>query len=261
MGSLFKNYFENEMFTVKYAAGPSEMIGREFHTYNEIIFFMGGEGRFIADNANVTLRQELVMVIPRANYHSMNITGDKNSYLRCVVHFNDMLIFKSPGEVLIADANRHIKYLFKKIISALSVESDKRIKNDIIVSAINLLLYEFSQFPQGDRLSKERTLSQKCVEIINESLCSGIGTAKIAEKLSVSQSTLCHTFKKEMNISVYKYILEKRLVLAREKILNGCRTADAALECGFNDYSGFYKQYINMFGSAPSRTVKLKNIE
>ena len=71
--------------------------------------------------------------------------------------------------------------------------------------------------------------------------------------MNVSPSTLTHSFKKDMNISVYRYILKKRLVLAQQKILSGEPAQKAALDCGFNDYSGFYKQYKKTFGIAPSR--------
>ena len=83
-----------------------------------------------------------------------------------------------------------------------------------------------------------------------------ITVAKISETLNVSKSCVAHIFKKEMNISIYKYILEKRLILAHNKILDGMPATLVALECGFSDYSGFYKQYKKMFNTAPSYSKK-----
>jgi AraC-like DNA-binding protein len=65
-------------------------------------------------------------------------------------------------------------------------------------------------------------------------------------------SCLAHTFKEQMNISIHQFILKKRLVMAHHKILAGEPATKAAMECGFNDYSGFYKQYKKLFGKNPS---------
>ena len=55
-----------------------------------------------------------------------------------------------------------------------------------------------------------------------------------------------------MNISIHQYILKKKLVMAHHKILDGIPATQAAIDCGFNDYSGFYKQFKKMFNKAPS---------
>ena len=75
---------------------------------------------------------------------------------------------------------------------------------------------------------------------------------EIANHCNVSLSLLSHIFKKEMNISPYKYALKKRLINARRKINAGELSTSVAVECGWNDYSGFYKQYIKTFGVPPS---------
>lgn len=260
MKNTFRKYIRSDLFTVKYARGTSDMRGREFHAYHEIIFFMGGKGRFICDNFNIDLRQNLIMIIPKASYHQLNITGNEEEYHRCVIHFDDIpllkeLISESLDKITVFDADEHIKYLLRKVIEFSDSTAKKSIKENIVLSVIILLLEEApgksSNYIGG--MNTER-ISHKCIEIINSNLSGNISVLQIAEKLSISQSALSHIFKKEMNISVYKYILEKRLVLAHEKILAGKRATEAALECGFNDYSGFYKQYKKMFGITPSKT-------
>ena len=41
-------------------------------------------------------------------------------------------------------------------------------------------------------------------------------------------------------------------MLAHHKIADGELASAAALECGFRDYSGFYKQYKKLFNQSPS---------
>lgn len=260
MENTFRNYIRSDLLTVKYAKGTSDMRGKEFHTYNEIIYFMGGKGKFICDNYNIDLRQNMVMIIPKGSYHRLNITGSEEEYKRCVIHFDDIppiggLIAESLGKITVFDADINIRYLLCKVIECTNSSVKKDIKENIVLSVIVLLLEE-ALSKKNSRIGGADTelISHKCIEIINENLGGDISVPKIAEKLNISQSALSHIFKKEMNISVYKYILEKRLVLAYEKILAGRRATEVSQECGFNDYSGFYKQYKKMFGITPAET-------
>lgn len=262
MKELFKKYIKTDIITVKYAKGTSDMRGKEFHTYNEIIYFMGGCGKFISDNMQIDLKPDLIMIIPKESYHQLCIKGNKDDYHRCVIHFNDIpalqqLISKNKGGVCVIDTDIHTKYLFEKIINLTQSKFDISTKTAVIFSVLTLLLEEISRMPENNGvLRNNETLSHKCIEIIDKNLCNKIIVAKISETLNVSKSCVAHIFKKEMNISIYKYILEKRLILAHNKILDGMPATLVALECGFSDYSGFYKQYKKMFNTAPSYSKK-----
>ena len=64
-----------------------------------------------------------------------------------------------------------------------------------------------------------------------------------------------------MNISLHQFILKKKLVMAYHKILDGIPATKAAVECGFNDYSGFYKQFKKMFNQSPSKRKSRNDAE
>jgi AraC-like DNA-binding protein len=55
-----------------------------------------------------------------------------------------------------------------------------------------------------------------------------------------------------MGNTVYDYILSKRLILFNEKVKSGVPVVLASLDCGFNDYSSFYRLYKKRFGVCPS---------
>lgn len=79
----------------------------------------------------------------------------------------------------------------------------------------------------------------------------------LSEKMHVSPSYLSHVFEKDLQISLHKYVLEKRLILANKKIKQSVNPTIAASECGFGDYSGFYRQYKKMFGVSPTKTKSI----
>lgn len=94
-----------------------------------------------------------------------------------------------------------------------------------------------------------------CIAYITANIGQVLTVSHIAKKLNFSESALSHLFKSEMNIPLHKYTLKKRLILANKKISEGCSAVNAAEECGFREYSNFYRQYKKAFGCAPSMTV------
>ncbi|MDY3304327.1 MAG: AraC family transcriptional regulator [Clostridia bacterium] len=260
MDGQFRKFIKTDMFNVKYAKGKSDMRGKEFHEYNEIICFFGGEGHFISDRLNIKLKPNLIMIIPKACYHIMNLIGNENSYHRCVIHFGQIPLpdcLLNTSEVIAAEIDIRTKYLTDKILSLFDGKQNEKSYENIILSCVTLMLDEINKNKNSCiKNEKSELIAYKCIEIINKRLSSNISVSEIAKMLNVSPSSLSHTFKKEMNISVYRYILEKRLVLARDMILNGKNPTDAAFECGFNDYSSFYRQYKKMYAAIPSKSAE-----
>lgn len=77
-------------------------------------------------------------------------------------------------------------------------------------------------------------------------------TVVIAQKFHVSANYLCKSFKKVVGVSINKYVLTKKLELAKTLILEGERPTSAAYKVGFNDYSWFYKKFKERFDIAPN---------
>ena len=58
---------------------------------------------------------------------------------------------------------------------------------------------------------------------------------------------------KELGISLYKYITEKRLIFANKLLEQGEKPTKIYVQCGYKDYPTFYKAYTKMFGKSPSK--------
>ena len=59
-------------------------------------------------------------------------------------------------------------------------------------------------------------------------------------------------FKEETGYSMHQYILEKRILAAKNKILSGTPATIACMECGFKDYSTFSRAYKKLLNKLPS---------
>ena len=255
----FAKYIKDEKIVFKYARGESEKKGKEFHNYYEILYFLNGEATFISQDFYQPLKPYTLAVIPKETYHRFLFSGDEAEYKRCVFNFTDNigfseLISKSMKNIAIIKVTEPIKFLFEKLIEKADKEYSKEIKINLMYSVLALLLDEISDYKNSaSTVRKLNPVTKQSIKFIPENLCQQITVEDIANSLNVSSSTLSHIFKDDMKISIYKYILHKKLVLANKSIISGVPPTIAALDSGFNDYSGFYRQYKKMFGCSPSQ--------
>ena len=257
MQELFEQYIKTEKIMFKYARGKSARSGREFHVYHEIVFFIDGKAEFISENIHVDIVPGTVFVIPKETYHQFLIKEDHESYFRCVINFHDFpdisrFIELIPSIQMIMPTDSDIDYLFKKLINNVSSPNADKLLSAVLILLLNELTQNNSVCTAE---TIQNTFVRSAVDYINNHIDEKITIGRIAKECMISPSSLSHIFKKEMNISLHKFITKKRLINAYHKIMSGEKATIAAAECGFNDYSGFYKQYKKMFNVAPSEKI------
>ena len=258
MNSVCTKFVISDDVTFKYAKGASVESGKEFHAFHEIIYFMGGTGKFISENIQTSLKPNSLIILPRETYHQLTISGNQDDYQRCVFHFLDVpefheLISLSMKSTRIIEMNQRLFFIFQNMISLFDNSYSESLKSEIMKSTLCLLLNEISSNNYTDiELPVPNTLSERCINYITQHINEPLIADDIAKEFNISVSHLSHTFKKQMHISLHQFILKKKLVMAHHKILDGVPATKAAVECGFNDYSGFYKQFKKMFNKSPS---------
>ncbi len=261
MNKIFSNHLNAESINFKYARGISDKNGREFHTYYEIILFLGGEAELITENIHSFVKPKSLIIIPKETYHQLLIRGNQNEYFRCVLNFFDIykldnLISSVMKDCKIIETDSKIDFLFDCLIN-----SNQNENSGVILYSVLVLLLNHLESSQGKIAAKTaiNNLIGKAVTYINDNIERNIKVSEIARFLCVSVSTIQHTFKKEMNISVHQYILKKKLISAYHLINSGTPATFVARRLGFEDYSGFFKQYKKMFGVSPSKSLKDEN--
>ena len=76
--------------------------------------------------------------------------------------------------------------------------------------------------------------------------------SEIYESLYVSKSYFHSLFSRYMNKTPLAYLNERRLYCARTKIAAGAKPSSIYRECGFEDYTSFFRAYKRLYGHAPS---------
>ena len=97
----------------------------------------------------------------------------------------------------------------------------------------------------------------KVMRYINRHVTEPVSLDGLAEHFFISKYHLAREFKQYTGSSIHQYILEKRVVYAQLLMQRGVPPAEAAEECGFSDYTGFFRAFKTRTGHSPQEYVKV----
>ncbi len=260
MHNEFAKFIKTNEIRFKYAKGMRDIIGNEIHPYHEIFFYMGGDARFISEEGTERLLPFTTVYIPKETFHSFDVLGKDCDYIRCVFNFDsvselDEIISEKMKKIFIL-RDETITNLFLQIKDITDTSMPEKEKNIVMKSVFAQILVYTMESEQYLFESTIHPLTEKVLDYIENNINKSLNIKDIANELYMSESHLAHIFKRDLHIPVHKYILEKRLVLSNKKIKSGVNPTQAALDCGFQDYSGFFRQYKKMFGVSPAKDKK-----
>lgn len=263
MNTEFAKIIKTDELTFKYAKGMRDILGKEIHPYHEIFFYIGGNAKFVSETGTKDLTPYTTVIIPKETFHCFINSGEDRDYIRCVFNFQeipelDSIISKKLNNIFFTNDAR-ITDIFMKLQDI----SDKQIPNcdkKILMKSFFMQLLVYLKEDDDNHITPSNIhhITENAIDYIKNNIDKPLGIQELSRVLYISQSYLSHVFKNDLHIPIHRYILKIRLTAANKKIKNGIPPTQAAIECGFHDYSGFYKQYKKMFGSVPRDDKKSK---
>ena len=171
------------------------------------------------------------------------------SFLRSVYCYNAVSeAFSDGGMCLIFD-----KDISAKIDASFSSVYKK--SND--PSAIMYEIFKIFLMIKNSALPDDpydKGIVGRALEYIDRNLSDAIRTATIAERLHISESYLCHEFRRCTGSTVSEYITSKRIAKAKELLSENDKTiSDIATELGFSSFSYFCKIFKEKNGVTPGQ--------
>lgn len=94
---------------------------------------------------------------------------------------------------------------------------------------------------------------RKAQQRIDEDPSSQVSLAELAALSGVSRYQIVRAFARELGVTPYAYVIQRRVLLARQLLVNGTTLIDAALQCGFADQSHLTRAFVRQFGVPPGR--------
>ncbi|MBR2048185.1 MAG: helix-turn-helix domain-containing protein [Oscillospiraceae bacterium] len=100
----------------------------------------------------------------------------------------------------------------------------------------------------------------RVLSYINDHYREELSLDLLANRFFISKYHLSREFNRLVGTSVYRYIIQKRLVMAKQMLSEGISSSEAYQQCGFGDYSSFYRAFRAEYGISPKEYVdKLKS--
>ncbi len=234
------------------------------HTHNayELIYFLDGDATHVIEDRKYKLKKGDLILIRPFRYHFIQIDTPAK-YERYDILFDieknkveSARLISEDIEVINIAGNTIIEELFRKC-DLYYQNSDRDTFEKILSHLLSELFYNISLFPQpfSERTTSLSPFISKALKYTNDNLCTIVGIEEIANHLFVSESYLFRLFQKELHQTPKKYIMEKRLLLAQKRIRDGEKPTAVFEQCGFCDYTTFYRNYIAFFGYSPSDKI------
>ena len=238
---------------------PQKFIRHAHKTY-EIVYFIGGDISYVIEQQSFRLTPGDIVMIPASCYHYAAVEGP-TPYERAVINFPESMAAPSLVRRVFSDTRVfHTSTLpdFRNYYERLDRYADiphkedrERIAEALLTELLCLLggLDPALAVPAGNR--QDSTVGA-VIRYIDENLTSIRSMDEICHALYISPSHLCKAFQEVLNISPMKYLRLRRLHHAHDLLRSGERPTTLYTECGFRDYSSFYRAYREHFGISPA---------
>lgn len=238
----------------------------EFHAHDflELYLFLDGSVTYYIEDQVYDLCPGDLLIIPPGRMHRPVIANERAAYERMVLWVElDYIarIDSAAGELQAAlrgiGANGYrvplrgddlifAASLFRRIV--------KMERGGVFTSsAIRLYLkVAFEAYSLVEKEARgETAVIPQVIRYLTEHFREPLRLDDLAARFFISKSYLNRHFKAYTNATVYAYLMALRITHARRMLREGATAAEAGRECGFSDYSTFYKAFKAQTGITP----------
>jgi len=254
------------------------------HDFYEVYLFLEGEVAFNVEGKKYLLQRGDILLINPMELHQLRVISRREAYERYVLWIDPAYLSaistRNSGLTRCFDNTRpdHSNLLrlgsqqwrlVQRMLEELVEESyGSAFGQDVAALAllqrfmveINRLVIGRQQQPRPETEAKSE-LIQDVLEFINKYYHENLSLDRIAGEFFVSKYHLSHEFNRVVGTSVYRYIVLKRLVIAKQMLGGGVPPTDVYLNCGFRDYANFYRSFKTEYGISPKQYLEQKRRE
>lgn len=256
----FNLSYPNLYFSHKMDVGPnfSETFEDHYHLIYEIIYLVSGNIDLILENRKFHVSIGDMLFIQPGQHHFIepNLT---TKYERYVLKFPE---YEIPKDLLpqikrlptcISTKKTVLPKLFERLDWHYETYNGNGLKYLMENALKDILVYASSvKQPKEEEIIFYNPKMIKVIDYINENISQPLKINDICEHFHYSKSYICKEFAKCMNVPIKQYVRAKKVLLADSLIKMGIRPSDVYKQCGFIDYSTFFRDYCKIIGKPPS---------
>lgn len=171
-------------------------------------------------------------------------------------HTNNSQVIKDETPYFIIKNDAYISSYLNSL-SAINTTPSSLTKNLLSVKFDELMLYLINKYGDKFELYLHSLISNDISsfnKVIESNIYSNLKLEEIAFLCNMSLSTFKRHFIKEYQVTPGKWLQEKRLLKAKELLLEGnLKASDVYLQLGYNNLSNFSTAFKNKFGMSPKK--------
>lgn len=247
------------------------------HDFYEIYLFISGEVSCTIESRTYQLRPGDILLISPLELHQPLVSPDTDPYERLVLWVNrgflEQLSSAQTSLTRCFDASRpeHSNLLRLPPAAALELRrqvevlselgSDSSYGNDLL--AKSLLMQFFVQLNRqaaaapthAPDCSTDRVVDA-VLQYINEHYSEPLTLDDLASRFFVSKYHLLRKFDAQVGATVHRYLLQKRLMIAKQLLAGGIAPTEVYRHCGFGDYTNFYRAFRAEYHITPRQFLR-----
>lgn len=246
------------------------------HDFYELYFLLDGNVEYWVDGSIYRLRPGDLMLINPQEFHRPVVKEDDGIYERIVLWINKEYLeslaeqgFLSrcfdkrspthtnllhPAAAQRASLHDRLSELVREFYSAEpGAETYATGVFLQFMTEVNRMALRADARRQAQEESSP--LTTQVLTYIREHYREELSLDTLAQQFYVSKYHLSHEFSREVGIGVYRYILLKRLSMARQLLADGKTPGEVCLHCGFKDYTAFFRAFKAEYGISPREGI------
>ena len=238
------------------------------HSTNYTIFYLiQGQGSYMVEGYEYAYRPDS-LIIMRPNEVRKHLVDSRYAFERALFYFSDAVLASiDPGRLLAApfldrplgvgnqyfshELQYHLPQLIRSLCQSRPEEPYFRTKMLATLGVVLMAIYEAFQ-RRKDAPPQPVPLPARIVGYVNDNIYENLTMDQIAARFYISSAQLWRIFKEATGYAPGDYIRLKRVSEARRLIEAGVPVHKAAAQCGYSDYSAFFRAYKREFHQSPT---------
>jgi len=259
--------------TYGFFAGTANPAHLHYDTDLIITYFKQGSGKIQIEGRLYDISEGDFVIQNPAELHRC-IIDDGKYHERLALYINEAILKNFPCEnTILFDAfykrekgignlipaeivsNRGLDVLLDELL--IHTRSQKSTSEILAICKIIELLIELNEIaaPVSDIINHtvyENPVINNVLNHINEHFREKLTAEDIARHFYISKYHLSHLFKEYVGISLWDYIIFRRLLFANELMRKGYTVEESCFQSGFSNYSNFFRLYKKHMQITPS---------
>lgn len=248
------------------------------HDFYELFLFLSGNVNYTIESRNYKLVPGDLLIISPMELHRPIITPAQLPYERIVLWIDAAFLqqFSSDktnlsqcfsanwaGHTNLLHADAGARAQITQLMDAMIDETAGGAYGgdfmtlshllELLVLVNRLVLREGAQ--RHELEDKSAPVITSALNYINAHYREVLSLDDLAARFFISKYHLSHEFNRLVGTSIYRYIIQKRLIIAKQLLMEGAPPTSAYVQCGFGDYANFYRAFKAEYNISPKEFV------